>query len=146
MLLKALSFRMSLQGEASCALGTNTHLVLEEAKTSDAVTVDAVVFKRQAFSWQQRLENWPLKRLERRHALLQRNLKTPEGVQVFAQPFAGKLLQLVSHTAASSRLETLFEKWKRHCSEASMLHVRLACYRGVIPCTSEAITSSLARS
>ncbi|CAK9099313.1 Polyketide synthase PksJ (PKS) [Durusdinium trenchii] len=65
--------------------GTNTHVLLEDS-ASPAAVVEAPVFKRQSFSWQQR-----------RHALLQRNLKTPEGVQVFAQPFAGKLLQLVSH-------------------------------------------------
>eukprot|EP00434_Breviolum_minutum_P009961 symbB.v1.2.008781.t1/scaffold514.1/size193457/7 len=66
--------------------GTNSHVILEDSAAPEAPVEELPVFKRQSFAWQQR-----------RHALLSRNLKTPEGIQVFAQPFAGKLLQLVSH-------------------------------------------------
>ena len=68
-------------------------MVLEDAR--DVVPVTSVevapVFKRQSFAWQ-----------ARRHALLSRTLRTAEGTQVFAQPFAGKLLQLVSRGLRSA--------------------------------------------
>ena len=67
--------------------GTNTHVVLEDAVETVTLVEVAPVFKRQSFAWQ-----------ARRHALLSRTLRSPEGTQVFAQPFAGKLLQLVSRS------------------------------------------------
>ena len=69
----------SVEGRVSSGLssfgfgGTNTHVVLEDA-TETVATVPATaaemapVFKRQSFAWQ-----------ARRHALLSRALRTPEG-------------------------------------------------------------------
>jgi len=51
--------------------GTNSHVVLEDSSAPEEAVEELPVFKRQSFAWQQR-----------RHALLSRTLKTPEGVQV----------------------------------------------------------------
>jgi acyl transferase domain-containing protein/NADPH:quinone reductase-like Zn-dependent oxidoreductase/acyl carrier protein len=67
--------------------GTNAHIVLSEppqVKLPDPAK--DVVYERQNFSWQQV-----------RHPLLARRENIPDGPQIFAAPFAGRLLQLVSH-------------------------------------------------
>jgi acyl transferase domain-containing protein len=66
--------------------GTNTHLVLAESTGAPPFPAKVTAFRRQAFPWQ-----------KARHPLLKSHKRLADGSQVFMAPFAGRILQLVSH-------------------------------------------------